>query len=85
MTAMYTIERKRTEDYLLTLASRLDSVKGIVVMVVEDDDRYTNHQANYEDVPWANVAGNLSAIQLDMLVNKLSWTGVALDGTPIEE
>lgn len=78
-------ERLATESYLLALASRLSSVKCVVVLAMEDDGRFTNYQANYCDVPWANVAGNLAAIQLDMLANKLHWEGVALDGSPIKE
>jgi hypothetical protein len=83
--AFWTTEREKTENYLLTLASRLGDIKGVVVLVIENDDRYTNHQANYDNVPWANVAGNLALVQNDILSNKLSWTPVQLDGSAIEE
>jgi hypothetical protein len=74
-----------TENYLLTLASRLSNVKAVVVLVAEADGRFTNHQANLGDVPWANIAGNLAAIEHDILNNKLRWEPVQVDGSEIPE
>jgi len=77
--------RELTQNYLLTLASRLDKVGSVVVVVAEPDGRYSNHQANFDNVPWANVAGNLAAVEHDILNNKLSWCAVNVDGSELEE
>jgi uncharacterized protein with HEPN domain len=73
--------RESTETYLLTLTSRLSTVKSVVVVVAEADGRFTNHQANFDEVPWATVAGNLAAVEHDILNNKLVWEAVQVDGS----
>ena len=74
-----------TENYLLTLASRLRNVKAVVVLVAEADGRFTHHNANMGDVSWANIAGNLAAIEHDILNNRLVWEQVQVDGSEITD
>lgn len=74
-------ERSTTENYLLTLASRLSNTQGVVVIVAEADGRFTNHQANFGELPWVTVAGNVAAVQHDILSNKVSWEPVNIDGS----
>lgn len=77
--------RELTENFLLTLASRIKDTQSVIVLVAEKNGQFTNHQANFDDVPWATVAGNLAAIQHDILVNKLVWTATAIDGGELPE
>lgn len=77
--------RRSTENYLLTLASRLGATRGVIIVVAENDGRFTNHQANFDDVPWANFAGNLAAVEHDILNNKLVWEPVQVDGSELPE
>ena len=78
---MHDPNRIETENWLLTLASRLNKVESVVVVVAEEDGRFTHHQANYGDMSWVTMVGNLTAIQHDILTNKVSWAPVNSDGT----
>lgn len=80
------MDREYTENYLLTLASRIKDVKSVVVVVAEKDGRYTNHQADFDEgASWVNTVGNLQAVAHDILNNKVAWHAVAVDGSELPD
>jgi hypothetical protein len=76
--------RVETETFLLTLLSRLEAIRGVVVLTVEPDGRYVNHVANFTEEPWATMVGNLELIQHDIMSNRLEWAQTTHDGSEIE-
>ncbi len=79
-------ERLVSENYLLTLASRLSEVKCIVVLVEESDGVFSHHKAKFTDASsWINAVGNLQALSHDILTTGVVWNPCNPDGTDLEE
>jgi hypothetical protein len=79
-------ERIITENYLLTLASRLSGVRCVVVLVEEADGVFSHHKAKFSNEgSWINAIGNLQALSHDILTTGVVWNACNPDGTDIDE
>lgn len=82
-----TTEYESTENYLLTLASRLKSrqVRSVVIVIEEHDKTITNHVAKFtHDTSWINIVGGLYAVLQDLVAAKVSWGICNADGSDVE-
>ena len=78
--------RQDTQTYLLTLASRLDNTKAVVVLVEESDGRHTHHRVLFEENhSWINIIGHLHALAYDIMATFVRWNGCNPDGSKIDE
>lgn len=78
--------RDNSQTYLLTLASRVDKIRSLVIMVEEEDGRFSHHRAKFvEQSSWLNVVGNMEGLKHDILTKLVVWEPCNPDGSDIVE
>lgn len=74
-----------TENYLLTLASRLVNARAVVVVVEENDGTISYHASKFSDSSmWAGMIGGLYSVLHGLVNGKMVWAPCNPDGSDTE-
>lgn len=78
--------QQEVQTFLLTLASRIDKTKGLMILVIEEDDSVMQHISHFEkEIPWLKVVGNLESLKIQVLTERVGFSSLNLDGSSKED
>lgn len=74
-----------SETFLLTLASKLDKVSGILVLVQEEDGAHHYHHVAIRGGNVRSMLGHLECLKADMISTLCPMVAADADGSAIPE
>lgn len=84
-TAMTEIQ-EAVQTFLLTLASRIQDTKGVIIFVMEKDDTVMQHISHFsQEISWMKVVGNLESVKMQVLAEKVGFSKLNMDGSVADD